>query len=131
MGRYDVAVEAALYFCCLEAVQNAGKHSNAQHVTIDLADDRGHLVLTVEDDGAGFTGPPPTPGVGLANMRDRVEALGGTLRIEATGTGGARCGSPSAVVRSSRGLRVALPGPDRCRDALHMAGATRRGCSLR
>ena len=82
-------MEAALYFCCLEAVQNAGKHSNAQHVTIDLIDDSGSLVLTVEDDGENFT-RQPTPGVGLANMRDRIESIGGTLLIEATGTGGAR-----------------------------------------
>ena len=99
VGRYGIPVEAALYFCCLEAVQNAGKHSNAQHVTIDLTDDCGSLVLTVEDDGENFT-RQPTPGVGLANMRDRIESIGGTLLIEATGTGGARV---RACVTSSRG----------------------------
>ena len=90
VGRYDVAVETALYFCCLEAVQNASKHSGAQRVVIDLRDGPDGLVLTVEDDGEGFHENPPRPGVGLANMRDRIEALGGTLLFENAAIGGAR-----------------------------------------
>jgi signal transduction histidine kinase len=90
VGRYDVAVETALYFCCLEAVQNAGKHSGAQRVVIDLRDGPDGLVLTIEDDGEGFHDSPPRPGVGLANMRDRIEALGGTLLFDNAAIGGAR-----------------------------------------
>jgi signal transduction histidine kinase len=109
VGRYGVAVETAVYFCCLEAVQNAGKHSGAQRVVIDLRDGPEGLVLTVEDDGEGFHEHPPRPGVGLANMRDRIEALGGALLFETADAGGARV---SVRVPSERGPGVGTFGPE-------------------
>jgi signal transduction histidine kinase len=84
VGRLPAPVELALYFCCMEAVQNAAKHSGAGSVSVRLGANRDRWVLTVEDDGAGFdqarTGAVGT-GAGLANIRDRLDALGGTLTV--------------------------------------------------
>jgi signal transduction histidine kinase len=81
LGREPAEVQAALYFCSLEALQNAAKHAHAGHVHIDVR--RQHAVLTVVvcDDGIGFAADVPRTGTGLANMRDRVESVGGTLTV--------------------------------------------------
>ena len=88
--RYAADVEAAVYFCCLEAVQNAAKHSGGDQVTVTLrgVDDR--LELDVSDDGCGFDPARVAAGNGLANMRDRVDALGGRLGWSAGPGGGTR-----------------------------------------
>jgi signal transduction histidine kinase len=81
VGRYAQEIEAAVYFCCLEALQNVGKYANATSVTVRLSDTNGDVTFDVTDDGEGFD-PATTPsGSGLTNMRDRLEALGGTLAI--------------------------------------------------
>jgi signal transduction histidine kinase len=74
-------ISAALYFCCLEALQNAAKHSGASsvHVAIERTTDR--VRMTVRDDGRGFTVSDATTGAGTANMRDRIDAIGGTFSI--------------------------------------------------
>ena len=90
LGRYSPGVEAAVYFCCLEAVQNAVKHSTAHHITIDLRAEPDTLALVVEDDGHGFSPQKMTAGVGMANMRDRIESVGGTLTLQAAPSGGAQ-----------------------------------------
>jgi signal transduction histidine kinase len=80
LERYPAATEAAAYFCCLEALQNAGKHAHATRVRVDLRGGSDGLTLDVADDGCGFD-PATTPaGAGLANIRDRIEAVGGTVR---------------------------------------------------
>jgi signal transduction histidine kinase len=84
VGRLPTPVEAALYFCCMEAVQNAAKHSGARMVTVRLGEDRGQWRLTVTDDGSGFDQAQVRAagaGAGLANMRDRLDAVGGTVTI--------------------------------------------------
>jgi len=81
VGRYPQDVEAAAYFCALEAVQNAGKYGGGASARISLAVDDGALVLRVADDGPGFDPTMVRPGSGLTNMRDRMEALGGTLEV--------------------------------------------------
>jgi signal transduction histidine kinase len=88
IGRFDAAIEAALYFCCLEAVQNATKYGGDDvEVTIRLRcttiDDRQELVATVSDTGPGFD-PTDAAGAGrgLENVRDRLGAVGGELVIE-------------------------------------------------
>ena len=83
VGRYPQQVEAAVYFCCLEALQNAGKHAGPDAtITIGLTEDQGALLFTVTDTGAGFE---PTSGAatghGFVNMADRVGAFGGTVQI--------------------------------------------------
>jgi signal transduction histidine kinase len=81
IGRYPSEVEAAVYFCCLEALQNVAKYAGATTATITLAATDGQLTFTVADDGAGFD-PAATPkGSGLTNMADRLAALGGELEI--------------------------------------------------
>lgn len=79
-------VEAAVYFCCLEAVQNAVKHAAAGHIDVDLDADGAALSFQVRDDGCGLPAGPP-PGSGLAHMRDRIDAVGGVLTV--TGVAGA------------------------------------------
>jgi signal transduction histidine kinase len=83
IGRYAVDLEATVYFCCLEAIQNAAKHAGPDvRVTIRIWEEDATLLFEVADDGCGFDqGTRPT-GVGLANMRDRVGALGGQLHVE-------------------------------------------------
>ncbi len=83
VGRHSQAVEAALYFCCLEALQNVAKYSRASRALVRLAETDGELTLVVSDDGAGFDPATSARGAGLQNMADRVEALGGSLAIVA------------------------------------------------
>ncbi|MGH2546386.1 MAG: histidine kinase [Actinomycetota bacterium] len=81
VGRYPQETEAAVYFCVLEALQNVAKYAEATSAAVRLAEEDGHLVFTVTDDGRGFD-PEVTPrGSGLQNMADRLEALGGTVEI--------------------------------------------------
>jgi signal transduction histidine kinase len=86
-GRYPSEIEAAVYFCCLEALQNIAKYADAHDATIRLGRSNGDLTFEVEDDGRGFD-QGTVSGSGLTNMRDRVEAVGGTLHVSsAPGSG--------------------------------------------
>lgn len=80
VGRLSADVEAAIYFSVLEAIQNAAKHAGAARVDvrIDRRDDA--VTFTVADDGVGFT-DTRSEGQGLTNLRDRLGAIGGDLRI--------------------------------------------------
>ncbi|HEX2029485.1 MAG TPA: ATP-binding protein [Nitriliruptorales bacterium] len=81
--RYAQEVEAAVYFCCLEALQNVAKYADASHVAITLREEDGQLAFTVSDDGRGFD-PARTPrGSGLQNMADRLDALDGSIQVRA------------------------------------------------
>jgi signal transduction histidine kinase len=88
LARYPVEVESAVYFCCLEALQNALKHATAaQQVSIRIRDD-GWLHFEVSDDGCGFYPAERPHGAGLANMRDRIEVVGGLFSVHsAPGSG--------------------------------------------
>jgi signal transduction histidine kinase len=91
IGRYRPEVETAVYFCCLEALQNATKHAGPDATaTIELAERSGALVFSVSDDGVGWEPQRLRRGAGLVNMADRLGAVGGTLRIEASPGLGAR-----------------------------------------
>jgi signal transduction histidine kinase len=83
IGRYPQDVEAAAYFCCLEAMQNAAKYGGGAPVTISLGDAAGTLTFRVADTGSGFDPAGTKLGSGLQNMQDRLEALGGSLEIDA------------------------------------------------
>jgi signal transduction histidine kinase len=87
VGRYVPEIEAAAYFCALEALQNALKYSAGTRVAIELAAGGGELVLVVRDDGGGFDPAQVTAASGLANMTDRVEAVGGTLTVTSSAAG--------------------------------------------
>ena len=81
MPRQPEAVEAAVYFCILEALQNAAKHSGAEEVTVWLrAEPR--LEFAVVDDGRGFDVGEDGHTGGLLGMDARVRAAGGELRVE-------------------------------------------------
>jgi len=88
IDRYPQEIETAVYFCTLEALQNAAKYAEAGEITVRLVEDHGELVLSVRDDGRGFD-PAATPlGAGLQNMADRLAALGGTLIVRSRAGGG-------------------------------------------
>lgn len=90
LARYSPEVEAAVYFCCLEALQNAGKHAGPDAtVTIKVWEEPGFLAFEVADDGAGFDpNGPQGKGAGFVNMGDRVGAMGGSLQVRsALGSG--------------------------------------------
>jgi signal transduction histidine kinase len=88
-GRYPPELEAAVYFCCLEALQNASKHAGeGAKAEVELAERDGALMFTIADDGRGYEAASVNGSAGLQNMTDRIGALGGSLRIEsATGRG--------------------------------------------
>jgi signal transduction histidine kinase len=83
LARLPGPVEAALYFCGMEAVQNAAKHSEASMVSVRVGEDSYGWLMTVTDDGIGFdeTHAAAASGAGLANMRDRLDAVGGTVEV--------------------------------------------------
>jgi signal transduction histidine kinase len=84
-GRHDPVVEATVYFCCLEALQNAAKYAgDGASAVISVREDEGGLLFEVVDDGIGFDAASARGGVGLTNMRDRVGAVGGSIRLEST-----------------------------------------------
>ena len=81
VARYAQEIEAAAYFCCLEALQNVAKYAGASKATVRLIDEEGWLNFVVADNGPGFDPAETPPGTGLQGMADRVQALGGTLEI--------------------------------------------------
>jgi signal transduction histidine kinase len=103
VGRYSPEVETAMYFCCLEAMQNAIKHANGVE-TIAVSFTAGDVLrFEVCDDGAGFAPDAVLPGAGLANMRDRLAAVGGVLEINtAPGAGTSIAGTVPLQVNGSR-----------------------------
>jgi signal transduction histidine kinase len=81
IGRESQEVEAAVYFCCLEALQNIAKYANARSAEVVLTRSDGVLRFEVRDDGVGFDPETTKRGTGLQNMADRVEALGGRVEV--------------------------------------------------
>ena len=79
-GRLRLEAEAAAYFLCSEALTNVAKYASASRVAIRIAQTDGRLEVEVADDGVG--GADPARGSGLRGLKDRVEALGGTLRVD-------------------------------------------------
>jgi signal transduction histidine kinase len=84
VGRYEQPVEAAVYFCTLEALNNVAKYAAASNATVALEQRNGHLWFTVIDDGAGFDTNATSYGTGLQGMADRLDAIGGTLQVTST-----------------------------------------------
>lgn len=84
VGRYPQQVEAAVYFCCLEALQNAGKHAGENaSALVTVREVEGALLFEVADDGAGFDlSSGAQRGHGFVNMSDRVGAFGGSVTVD-------------------------------------------------
>jgi signal transduction histidine kinase len=79
--RYPREVEAAVYFTCLEALNNVAKYSGATAATVSLAQANGTLTFSVADDGVGFDPGQVEHGTGLQGMADRLDAIGGDVRV--------------------------------------------------
>src|SRR5215831_14400151 len=88
IGRSSQDAEAAVYFCCLEALQNISKYAKATKACVTLQARNGALSFTTSDDGTGYDSRHTPMGSGLRNMADRLAALGGELSVRsAPGSG--------------------------------------------
>ena len=90
LPRYSQEMEAGVYFCVLEALQNMVKHANATKATVRIDQRDGRLVFSVTDDGRGLDPERVRSGSGMQNMRDRIEVLGGELQVGSPPGGGTR-----------------------------------------
>lgn len=90
LGRYGQEVESAVYFCVLEALQNVQKYAAASNVVVRVAEREGRIEFEVRDDGAGFDVGRTAVGSGTVNMRDRLEAVGGSFEIRSSPGQGTR-----------------------------------------
>jgi signal transduction histidine kinase len=88
------AAEVAVFRVTQEALVNVQRHASASRVCVQLTHEDNALVLKIEDDGIGFPPAVPTPGTGLASMRERAELLGGTI-----GVGRGQNGGTAVVLR--------------------------------
>jgi signal transduction histidine kinase len=84
IARYPQDVEATVYFCALEALNNVAKYANATRAEVRLAQDDGFVTFAVTDDGAGFDPSRTGYGTGLRGMADRIDAVNGTLEVTST-----------------------------------------------
>jgi len=82
VGRYPQDIEATVYFCVLEALQNVQKYARATHVIVRVRAIDAGLGFEVSDDGVGFDPTPVHRGTGLTNMADRLDALGGSVEVK-------------------------------------------------
>lgn len=82
LSRQAPAVEAAVYFACLEALQNAARHSGAARIHLSVKEGAA-LEFAVRDDGIGFDPATIGEGSGLMNVADRLGSVGGRLAIDA------------------------------------------------
>jgi signal transduction histidine kinase len=111
IGRYPQDVEAAVYFCVLEALQNVTKYAHASAAVVTVGHDGGWLAFTVSDDGRGFDPVAAPPGTGVQGMADRLAALGGTLHVSsAPGHGTQVMGRLPAELGAA--LSLSSPGRD-------------------
>ncbi|GAA5150745.1 hypothetical protein GCM10023321_16600 [Pseudonocardia eucalypti] len=87
--RFAEDLESAVYFCCLEAVNNARKHAPGATITVRVGAEPGRLRFSVRDDGPGFD-PAGTldaigaPGRGMRNVRTRIISVGGQITVDST-----------------------------------------------
>jgi signal transduction histidine kinase len=83
-NRFDEQVEGAVYFCCVEALQNVALHAGAAPTVVWLSVIDGRVRFSITDSGPGFEQENREPGPGLQTMTDRVRALGGSLEVRST-----------------------------------------------
>jgi signal transduction histidine kinase len=102
IGRYPQEVEAAVYFSCLEALQNVAKYAEATNVTVELEQAGGSLTFEVADDGKGFDPGGAQRGSGLQGIADRLAALGGTFEVRSAPGEGTAVGGTLPLIEESR-----------------------------
>ncbi|HEV2414801.1 MAG TPA: histidine kinase [Candidatus Dormibacteraeota bacterium] len=91
VGRHQPEIEAAVYYCCLEALQNATKYAgDSATARISVWEENAELRFEIADDGAGFELAHKVQGAGLTNMSDRMGAVGGTLLVDSAPGSGTR-----------------------------------------
>ena len=83
-SRFDPKLEETIYRITHELVTNALKHSGARHIQVEIARYDDQISLTVQDDGCGFDPDAVSKGMGMNNIRTRVDAFGGTLLIDSS-----------------------------------------------
>jgi signal transduction histidine kinase len=107
VGRYPQEIEAAVYFSCLEALQNVAKYAEVTRATLRLSDGDGRLRFEVTDDGVGFEADETPYGTGLHGIADRLSAIGGEAHVRSTpGAGTSITGElPIAEASASGGDR--------------------------
>jgi signal transduction histidine kinase len=88
--RYPRELEGAVYFCCSEALQNLSKHSRATRGSVRVWCEEGRLCFEVQDNGRGLDPTRTKSGGGLQNIRDRIDALGGSADVNSAPGSGAR-----------------------------------------
>jgi signal transduction histidine kinase len=99
VGRLDRDVEAGVYFCVLEALNNVAKYAGASHVDVRLWRQEGEVAFEVIDDGLGFDPATSGYGTGLRGMADRLEALSGTLEVQSAPRAGTKIHGRVPVAR--------------------------------
>jgi signal transduction histidine kinase len=109
VGRYPADLETAIYFCCVEALQNAARHAPGSAVRVSLAEDEGQVVFSVTDDGPGFDPATTAGGSGLRNMSDRLAALGGSCQIDSSPGRGTTVAGRIGLPAAPAGNAGALP----------------------
>ena len=100
LGRYSQDVEAAVYFCVLEALQNTQKYAVAGHATVRLRVAGDQLHFEVEDDGKSYEPATQKKGSGNQNMEDRLDALGGSVEVHSAPGDGVRVGGRVPVAEA-------------------------------
>jgi signal transduction histidine kinase len=90
VDRFPQEIEAAVYFSCLEALQNVSKYARASAARVILRAEPGAVAFTVSDDGTGFDTSRTNLGTGLQGISDRLAALGGSLAIDSAPGSGTR-----------------------------------------
>ncbi|MET0964880.1 MAG: histidine kinase [Nakamurella sp.] len=121
VNRYPQEIEAAIYFCCLEGLQNAAKHAPGARVVVKIDEEpvadlepSATIVFSISDDGPGFDPAAGRAGAGLINMTDRIGAIGGRISwVSEPGHGSTVAGSvpmQQVLARQPQGAGI-LPGP--------------------
>ena len=112
IGRYGKDIEAALYFCCVEALRNARRHAGAVSTRIELSRTNGAIGFKVSDDGPGFDMSLACHGSGLEHMTDRLAALGGTIVIDSRpGAGTTVAGTIPLTGEAAEAVAAIVPVP--------------------
>lgn len=84
VGRLPAPIEIAIYFCCLEAMQNATKYAGAASIVVTIRRQVHEVAFSICDEGAGFDPATVHRGVGMRSMADRVESLGGAIDVRSS-----------------------------------------------
>jgi signal transduction histidine kinase len=111
----DPQIASGVYFCCVEALQNIAKHAHASVAAIDIRWHDGEVVFVISDDGVGFSTSASDGSGGLAQLAERLAALGGTFVVDSAAGHGSRlqgrvpAGPPSAARQETGAPASALP----------------------